>query len=502
MIQPRRRDVIAALPLALLASRAAAAGSGRFGDGTAPDLARSLAARPYQPPSDVLPEALARLDYDAYRGVRFRPERAIWRDLPSGFQLQMFHRGGQVRKAVDLFEVAGGRARPIAYSRDFFRFDSGDPGPLPADLGFAGFRIHAPINAPDVFDEVGVFLGASYFRGVGRGNLYGLSARGLAIGAGGPREEFPDFRAFWIERPGPDARSLVLHALLDSPSVTGAYRFVVTPGDPTRFDVTVRLFPRTVVEDAGIAPLTSMYLFGAEQPRRFDDFRPEVHDSDGLLTADADGGRRWRPLINPPAVQLSGVPAQRPAGFGLIQRQRSFGAYEDLEARYDRRPGAWITPGEGFDAGEVRLAELPARLETDDNVVASWRPAGPLSPGGDHRFGYGLSWGADPAPPATLAQAALWRSGAAGDPGRRRFIVEFTGSADQLAGAEPQVTASAGALHNVVLQPGDAGQGLRLRLSFELEPPAAGAVELGAALARQGRAVSEAWAYRWQAQII
>ena len=165
-------------------------------------MARELAGKPYKAPSDKLPDNLSNIDYDRYRAIRFLPERALWRGEKLPFEAQFFHRGFFYKNRVDIFEVKNGQASKIVYQPDLFSFgDLAPPGPA-ADLGFAGFRLHAPINKPDYYDEVCVFLGASYFRAVAKGQLYGLSARGLAINTGEAKgEEFPFFKAFWIEKP-------------------------------------------------------------------------------------------------------------------------------------------------------------------------------------------------------------------------------------------------------------------------------------------------------------
>jgi glucans biosynthesis protein len=492
---PTRRQVFVGLSIAAAAGRASAADQA-FGDDAVPGLARALAARPYAPPSTTLPPALAALDYDAYRQIRFRPERSIWGDRPAGgFRLQTFHRGGLFREAVQLHEVEGGRTRPIPYQHDLFRFDGGDPGRLPAGLGYAGFRIHAPINRPDYFDEVAAFLGASYFRAVARGGLYGLSARGLSLGSGEPGEEFPRFSDFWIERPSARDR-IVVHALLDSPSVAGAYRFEIQPGEPTRFDVTARLYPRRPIVNAGIAPLTSMFLFAPGRTRRFDDFRPEVHDSDGLLIRDTYGNRTWRALGNPTNRRMSIFQDHPLAGFGLMQRTRRLEAYSDFEARYDLRPSAWVEPLEGFDAGSVMLAELPTPDETEDNIVAFWRPARPLEPGREHRFRYRLNWGADPSPQDRLARLVDWSSGQGGVPGkrgaegRRRFVLDFAGAPKD---ATPSVQAQGADVLEAMVHPWPEGD--RVRISFEVQPTGT-PIELRASLSSNAGTVSETWAYR------
>jgi glucans biosynthesis protein len=503
----RRREFIASLPAAALAGGAGRAGAAQgFDQRVVENLARNLAARPYlKPANDDLPPRLAHVTYDGYRDIRFSPAHALWKNTDSPFQAQFFHRGWLYPDKVDIFEVADGRARPVAYRSDLFTFGKGGPFGAPPSLGFAGFRLHSQINSPDYFDEVAVFLGASYFRAVAKGGVYGLSARALAIGAGDPGEEFPAFRAFWIERPAPKAASIVVHGLLDSPSTAGAYRFVISPGVTTAFDVTASLFPRVPLAKAGLAPLTSMFLFGPEQPRRFDDFRPEVHDSDGLLIANHAGERLWRPLANPVPNQSSAFADRDPVGFGLIQRQRDFGAYQDLEAHYHQRPSAWVETKAGFGEGDVRLSELGAPSETEDNIVACWRPAQALMPGQPHRFSYRLNWGPEPAPAPGLARAIGWRGGASlqwgkgahAKPGVRRFVVDFESPgvpANDLAG---DVSASAGSASQVVLEPNPYTGGVRM--NFELDPAGAPLSDLRAALRRKGQLCSEVWTYRWVA---
>lgn len=492
--------MIAALPLiALAAAPAAAARLARgFGEADVRTLARDLWRRPYTPPATDLPPALTALDYDAYRDIRFDPGHALWKAEGLPFQLQFFHRGGLFRDRVDLYEIRDGRPVPIAYSPHQFVFKHGAPPGLPANLGFAGFRIHAPINRASYFDEVGVFLGATYFRAVAKGMLYGLSARGLALGVGA-QEEFPAFRAFWIERPTVGARSLTVLALMDSPSCSGAFRFVITPGETTVFDTTASLFPRRSRSDVGIAPLTSMYLFGADGAGRFNDFRGQVHDSDGMAVAAADGERIWRPLANPPAIRAGTVADRQPRGFGLIQRERRLEAYRDLEARYDLRPSLWVEPLGAWGAGKVQLVELPAHTEYEDNIAAYWSPAEGLRAGVEARFAYRLHWGPEPST-GGLARVVHTRAEPGATAGPRRFAVDFDLPGDVTAKAlTAQVRALPGAVSGV-------GVGLDSRsgrpgaqLSFALDPAGAPAAQVRAALLRSGKPCSEVWLYRWTA---
>jgi glucans biosynthesis protein len=508
----RRREVLKSallLPFAAavpgLAGRAIArtAGSdlpysGRFDDTTVPALARALAAHPFSNDAAELPPTLARIDYDDFRQIRFEPAQALWRGDGLPFQAQFFHRGFLYHQRVDVHELAAGASRPVAYRPGMFRFD-GDVAPVPGDLGFAGFRLHAPLNRPDYFDEVCAFLGASYFRAVAEGQAYGLSARGLALRTGDPAgEEFPFFRAFWLERPAAGAGHITLHALMDGPSAAAAFRFDVTPGAQTVFDVDMRLYPRVALAQAGIAPLTSMFQFDASDRVGIDDYRAAVHDSDGLAMLNGAGEQLWRPLRNPATLQESAFEDATPRGFGLMQRKRAFADFGDAEARYHLRPSLWVEPLGDWGEGSVRLFEIPTADEYHDNIVAFWRPRAPLAAGREHRFRYRLHWCDRHAWTPALATVEQTRIGAGPD-GSRQVVLDLDGGAlAQWSGDTPpraDVTTDAGRLANVVASRGPAG---RWHLAFELHPRAHAASELRATLrAADGAPLSETWLYRW-----
>lgn len=500
----RRELLLAGLALPVAAAlpvhpvRAAAAGDAPFDDGTVPALAAALAAALYRAPPRTLPGALAGLGYDRYRDYRYRPERALWHGQGRGFEAQFFHRGYMFLDRVDIHVVEDGRSRPFPYSPSLFRFDHGAPAPPDgADLGFAGVRLHGEVHRPGTLDEVAAFLGASYFRAVARGLGYGLSARGLALGSGDPGpEEFPVFRAFWLETPAPGATRAVVHALLDSPSVAGAFRFAVTPGDDTVFEVDARLYPRVALHAAGIAPLTSMFEFDAGDRAGIDDPRPAVHDSDGLALLTGAGEQAWRPLRNPRAVEHSGFQDRDPRGFGLMQRKRRFDDYQDAEAGYEKRPGCWVEPLDPWGEGEVHLVEIPTANEYADNIVAFWRPREPLAPGRDHRWRYRLHWSAGHDATPALARVVATRSGALDRAQGRQYFVDFSGGAlpSGEGAVRVQASASAGTLSNAVayrLPQGD------WRVGFELEPGDAQAVELRMWLEGDGGRLSETWLSRW-----
>jgi glucans biosynthesis protein len=395
------------------------------------ELARRKANAPYEPPDRAQPAELEALGYDRYRDIRFRPDRALWREEDLPFDVMFFHRA-QSNPRVRMNEIVEGEARHLPYDSGDFDFGQNTLSPATwGELDYAGLRVHYHLNGPEYKDELIVFLGASYFRALAAGTRYGLSARALAVDTvGGSGEEFPYFPEFWLVKPEPGARTLRMLALLDSPRVNGAYQFDVTPGDETVVEVRARLYLRAPIAALGVAPLTSMYQFGENQPHRTD-FRPEVHDSDGLLVATGDGEWLWRPLINPNRVLTTSFSMRGLAGFGLMQRDRSFASYEDPEARYDLRPSAWVEPLGAWGPGRVELVQLPTPNETNDNIVAYWVPEQLPAPGEPLDFAYRLHWqGARTAqqpPGAWVTQARVGRGYRELAPDEHQFMVDFTG---------------------------------------------------------------------------
>ncbi len=461
-------------------------------------LARSLAEAPFREPDTKLPDGIANLSYDAYRQIRFDPAQALWRGSGLPFEAQLFHRGSIFKQRVDLHEVVDGRAQPLSYRPELFDFG---PNPKPeGDLGYAGFRIHAPLNQADYADEVAVFLGASYFRAVAKGQGYGLSARGLGIKTADPGgEEFPAFRAFWLERPQPGTNSMVVTGLLDSPSAAGAARFTIRPGDTTVLDVELTLYPRVEIAQAGIAGMASMFFFDATDRSGVDNYRRAVHDSNGLQMLTGRGEELWRPLANPRTLQISSFADTSPRGFGLMQRARDVRSFEDLEAHYERRPSLWIEPIGDWGDGVVQLVEIPTKAEIHDNIVAYWRPKQPLQAKGEHSFTYRMHWGAGSSAPTDLARFTDSRSGM-GTPGTRLFVLDLAGERLRALApdAKPRVAASVdrGKIQNVTVQPNpEAGW----RIAFELEPDDNKPAELRVQLLLNDTPLSETWVYRWTA---
>jgi periplasmic glucans biosynthesis protein len=396
--------------LPLLAAPALAAAFG-FADVTRE--AEALARQPYKavPAADA---GLAALSYDEYRDIRFRPERALWRDSGSLFTVQFFPLGRGFTRPLRLFEVAGGEVRALQVPASDFsvgRVAASMARTVPPVDGAAGWRMSFPLDDARRPDEVIVFLGASYFRALGTQQLYGLSARGLAVDTvGGKGEEFPAFTTFWLERPTQGAREMRFYALLDSPRVAGAYRFVLRPGTDTVLEVQARLILRAPVDTLGVAPLTSMFLMGENQPVAHD-YRPEVHDSDGLLIHAGDGEELWRPLTNPARPFVTSFALKSPRGFGLMQRDRAFTSYEDLEAGYHRRPSAWVEAVGDWGAGRVELLQFGTPDETHDNIAAYWVPDRAPPPGTPIELSWRVHWTLDAVPSSARARVLQTRRG-------------------------------------------------------------------------------------------
>ena len=467
--------------------------------------AQDLSTRPYTPAPIIASKSLRSLSYDAYRRINFAADAAIWRGDAQPFRLQMFHPGFIHSKPVSIHLIEGEKSRRLPFSADLFDYrDSPIDTALPDAAGFAGFRVHYPINSPDVHDEFLVFLGASYLRAVGRDTVYGLSARGLAVNTVGPgAEEFPRFSHFYIERPTAGCDEIVIHALLDSPSVTGAYRFTVTPGKQTRIKVDASLYPRHDSLRVGIAPLTSMFLFNSSNRPGFDDFRHAVHDSSGLQIQQADGERIWRPLANPTRVQVAsfGAVSSLPRGFGLMQRTQAFDQFSDNEARYDKRPSLWIEPLNDWGNGRIELLEIPTANEYQDNIVAYWRPETGLMSGGEYRFRYRMRWGADDNFAQEPGRVMTTASGAGPGDNERLFVIDYSDGRQlqSLAAGDAalrvRATASAGEIVHAGGELVDATG--RYRAYVRFAPEQAELSELRVMLEIDGRQWGETWLYRW-----
>jgi len=473
------------------------------------ERARRLAGQAYEHPEPRYSALLNDLGYDAFMGIHAAKQQALWAGSGRPFVLEFFHLDQNAREPVNIHVVENGHARQVRYEHDLFRYD--DPeveNKLPRDLGFAGFRL---IDQRQDGHEWLAFKGASYFRSPGALDQYGLSARGTAIDTGfGDGEQFPRFSNYWLSQPAPGDGAITIYALLEGENITGAYRMVCRhPGD-VAMDIETHLFQRTPLRRLGIAPLTSMFWFSETNARRGSDWRPEIHDSDGLALATGNGERIWRALGNPPHVQYSAFADHNPRGFGLLQRDRVFDHYQDADVGFEKRPSLWVEPQGDWGRGHVGLLELPTDEEVYDNVNAFWVPDNTDEPNTAWRFDYRLLW-TDRAPfDADLAQVVSTRTGRAGEPGTydkqrptaRKFVIDFEGG--PLAGLDAdteldvRVEASGGEIGNpYATRVGDSG---RWHVIFDWtgDTPAKGQpVELRCLLARQDEPLTEIWTYAY-----
>lgn len=473
------------------------------------DEMRQLATQAHK--TEPAPEGfLGNLTYDDYRLIRFNDAKMRWTEPGQNFRMAAFHMGWLFPEPVRIYEVAGGMSTEMRFSTDDFEYLNELAARVPEHAklpGVAGFRLNYALNRPDKLDEVAAFVGASYFRALGRGSAYGLSARGLALNtATATGEEFPRFSRFYMERGPAGAEAVTVYATLEGPSVTGAYKFVIAPGQTTVMDVVARLYFRQDVAELGVAPLTSMFLFSEKNRGEFDDYRPNVHDSDGLRVVRADGDVLWRPLNNPPQLTGSYFAEERPRAFGLFQRDRDFDSYQDVGARYQQRPSLNVEPLAGFDKGAVRLVEIPSDLEGNDNIVAYWVPEAPAKAGDAREFSYRLHWGDLPHDDGeALAYVHETRAGKGGFSGAeevkgtRKFVIDFRGGLlaglEADAAVEPVITVSNGKLLGQTLE--KLPDGKTWRLVIDAGAGEGAVVELGAHVAGFDRKLTETWLYQW-----
>ena len=449
-----------------------------------------------------MPDELKKLNYEGYQQIRFLPDTAPWQDQALPFTFQFFFPGYLYQDGVLIHLLNEGRVNDFPFSPNDFDYGTNRfPQAPPGDLKFAGLRILYLLNSPQKQDEVASFVGASYYRLLGAGQRYGISARALAIDTAEPTgEEFPRLTEFWVQRPAQAATQLEFFALLDSPRAAGAYRFLLKPGKITVMDVEAHLFLRKEIRKLGIAPLTSMFLVGANRTRFVPNFRPEVHDSDGLLIETAGGEWQWRPLLNPDkAHHVSPFAADNVKGFGLLQRHRNFQDYEDLVARFDLRPNLWVEPRASWGPGVIELVEIPTGTEWNDNIVAYWVPKEQADPGHEFHYAYSQSASLSDPPRPPLWRAQSTRIDPPRDNRPPRFLIDFTGPGPvPSAPAGPvaaKVEASRGEVRNLVTERNEVSGGWRV--FFDLIAPGTDAVELRAALCSGEKRLSETWIYRW-----
>lgn len=494
-----RRRILLAGTMAAFAPlpRIARAQRAAFSFGDVRQQAKRLAGEPYKPPSAPPPSDLARISYEQYLRIRFRPDAIVWRGGPGLFRAEFFPAGFIYKEPVTINIVSEEGVTQLSPTPEMFDFSSANLKEPPAGVAFAGLRLTYPLHEPKP-DEIISFLGASYFRPIGREQTYGASARGLAIDTGLPRqEEFPAFRTFWLVTPSKGARDITLYALLDSPGATGAFSFLVRPGRRTTVDVTAALFARHDISLLGIAPLTSMFFTGKSGRRSAPDHRPEIHDSDGLLIAGGSGEWIWRPLSNPATLAISSFQERNPRGFGLLQRERAYVQYHDLEARYHARPSLWVEPLGEWGEGEVRLVEIPTDSEVHDNIAAFWVGRAPVRRGQELELRYRLSALSDEAALSPGGRVIGTRVFRMADAKRWRLAIEFGGG--DITGLRPaqpveaDIAVSSGRLVHARTEPVPEQSGWRLFV--DVQPDGKKPMDVRAHLRLHGEVLTETMTY-------
>jgi glucans biosynthesis protein len=467
--------------------------------------AQTLSAKSYKKPSENLPKDIKALTYDQYTDITYRPEKNVWRAEKLPFELSFAHEGSAYNLPVKISEVVGNSVRELKFTPDAFDYGNNKIDPEQVrNLGFAGVSVQYAINSSKTKDDIFSLLGASYFRALGKGQNYGISARGLAVDTAlQSGEEFPRFSELWIVRPAAGDKELTIYALLDSASLTGAYQLILKPGVETTIDVKAQLYLRNNVAKLGIAPLTSMYFFGENQRSDAEDYRPEVHDSDGLMVHSGSGEWLWRPLADPRRLLVTSFGANNPLGFGLMQRDRHFSSYEDLASRYETRPSLWVTPKGKWGDGRVELVQIPTPNEDNDNIVAYWIPAKQPPQGKPFPIEYRLSWQKDTDTRPALAWVTQTRRGNGAPPGKPDdsivLNVDFEGPGLKKLSSDSKLSAvidadDNGRLLETRVVRNDVTEGwrmvIRLRRNDENKP-----VELRGVLRTGNTALSETWSY-------
>ena len=512
---PHRREVIGALatgaaaltlwsgpaqaqPASLSAVIQSVLGEGNaFTPAALTDLARAISKRPFAPPATDIPEPFANLNYERYVGIQMKPSERVWVGENRGFVAEPLARGFVFNTPVTLFTVEDAQIKRIGYDRNQFEFGDINIPPNAPDPGFSGLRLYATDGRGGA-DLFALLQGATFFRALAKGQNFGTIARALTLKPAEQRgEEFPTFRALWIEKPGPGANALVVHGLFDSESVTGTVRMTMRPGDQTIVDIETTLFPRVALEHVGLGGAATSFLFSPNVRVTMDDMRPGAYEASGLSILNGQGEWIWRPLNNPDTLQVSAFLDDNPKGFGLLQRERDFATFQDDMQRPELRPSLWIEPIGDWSQGVVQLVEIPSESEVNDNILAYWRPRTPMAAGSEISLAYRQFWCWTPPERPPLATVSSTRSGRGSGGRRRRFIVEFTGDglAAAIADLRPALSSGPGTIQNA--RHWAYPDRKLVRVAFELDPGGESACEMRLVLQAGARPLSETWLYRW-----
>jgi glucans biosynthesis protein len=469
----------------------------RFDPAMVVEAARQLAKKPFAAPANELTDVFSNLTYEQYVGIRNVAGSAIWAD-GRGITFEPLHRGFVFANPVGIFVVEDGTIRRIAYDRTKFEFGKLNvPANVP-DIGFSGVRLLTTFGN-GAATEFAILQGATFFRALARGQNFGVVARALTLKPAETRgEEFPIFRAFWLERPQPGSNAITIHGIIDSESTAAAVRMTFRPGEATIVDVETTLFPRVNLDHVGFGGMTATYLFGPNDRRNVDDARPAVYESGALQMLNGQGEWLLRPLHNPETLQISAFVDTSPKGFGLVQRERSYEAFQDDDQHFERRPSLWIEPLGDWGAGTVQLLEIPNDAEINDNILAYWRPKAPIPANSEFPLAYRQYWCWVPPERPALATVTSTRVGRGLSGRRRRFLVDFSGDmlgGEPLPDLKPVLTVGPGSIQFVKLWPYPERK--TVRVTFDLDPGNENACEMRLILEAGGKPISETWLYRW-----
>lgn len=464
-------------------------------------VARELIKYPYVELKPHTSKELAALPYDRYKNIRFLTEKSLWRNEGSAFQIQYLPPGHLYNHAINLNELVGTKYKKIPYLNEYFDWSDVGKVKLKSEIGHTGFKIHYPINTDEHTDEFVVFQGASYFRVVSEGQVYGLSARGISINTGLPnaQEEFPVFKEFWIKKPGTFDSTIYIYALLDGKSITGAYEFEIKPGKVTKTKITAEIYLRRNVERLGIAPLTSMFWYGENSQIPQGQAYPEVHDSDGVQIKTENGETYWRPIDNPRKPHSQFIDLENPKGYGLIQRDKNFSSYEDTNMKYQLRPSAWIEPDISFGKGQLQLYRFPTNQDSDDNVTLIWIPSKLPNLGEPLHLSYTISWN-DPEP-ENIGSVVATRTNISKD-GDKQFLIDYKGGKlesfndENLPTPVVEVSNETFEVSNISIQ--RIPESEKIRLSFQIPAKYANkTTELKAFIKDKNEIITETWISTW-----
>ncbi len=486
-----------------------------FHAGMVADIARALSKQPFKPVATDLPDPFKSLSYEQYEAIKPKPTARIWASEAIGYAIEPLHRGFQFDLPIQLNLVTDGKAQRLIYDTAMFDFGKLTPSPKIGDIGFSGFRVLATRTTAgkdsagkgsggtaspdrDPLGEIATFQGSNFFRALADGQVAGLMARALALKVADPKgEEMPIFRSIWVEKPSLVTATLVVHAIIDSDSVAGAFRFTLRTGEATIIDTECTLFPRATIDNFGLASMSATHLLGFLDHKRFDDYRPNVSEVCGVQMLTGANEWVWRPVTNRDSLQISTFVDDKPRGFGCLIRDRAFGDYADEENHWEKRPSLWIEPIGDWTEGGVQLIEIPSQSDANDNILCFWRPREPLKAGSEVAFAYRQFWCWDPPERPDLARAMRSRAGGGGR--RWRFFVEFEGDVlgdlDRSRGVAPALTTSAGTL--TLTRTFTDTNAKACRVLFEIDPGSAASAELRLVLQAGGKPISETWLYRW-----